>query len=246
MKIEILGVNIDQINFASTLSQIDSWARGADQKFVVTVNPEFLVAAQANPKFKEILNSADLATCDGTGLVLAARFLHGKKLTRVTGSDLSRDLLKNPNLKLFLLGGAEETITILNKKFVHANIVGSSAGGRLNSEYQLENNGAVLNQIRSSGANVLLVAFGQVKQETWIHNNLATIPNIKVAIGVGGTFDFLAGQAKRAPKWMRAIGLEWLYRLLKQPNRIRRIWRATGVFCLLVLREKNFIRNLKF
>lgn len=238
MKVEILGVKIDQINFAETLQLIDRWVGEEGQKFVATVNPEFLVAAQTNPEFKALLNLTDLATCDGIGLVLAAQVLHGTKLTRVTGSDLSQELLKNPRLKIFLLGGTEATIDILNKKFVHANIVGSSAGGQLDANYQLSDNAQIISQIKASGANVLLVAFGQIKQENWIHNNLSLVPNIKVAIGVGGTFDFLAGRLKRAPKWLRVIGLEWLYRLINEPKRFGRIWNATIKFSQLVIKEK--------
>jgi N-acetylglucosaminyldiphosphoundecaprenol N-acetyl-beta-D-mannosaminyltransferase len=240
MKVEVLGVKIDRIDFAATLNLIKDWVRGEEQKFVATVNPEFLVEAQSNEHFKAVLNSVDLATCDGFGLSLAGRFLHGVKLSRVTGSDLSLSLFNDRDFgfKIFLLGGTAEVIEVLNKKFVQGNLVGSSDGGRLNQDYKLENNEQILEQIRQSGANILLVAFGQVKQEFWIRENLAALPNIKVAIGVGGTFDFLAGKLKRAPNWMRKSGLEWLYRLVSEPKRFGRIWRATAVFSWLVMKEK--------
>lgn len=240
MKVEILGVKIDQIDFAATLGLFKEWVRGEQQKFVATVNPEFLVEAQSNERFKAVLNSADLATCDGFGLLLAGRVLQGVELPRVTGSDLSAALFENrdSSFKIFLLGGTTEVISILNKKFIQGNLAGSSDGGRLNQNYKLENNEQILEQIRQSGANILLVAFGQVKQEIWISENLAALPNVKVAIGVGGTFDFLAGKLKRAPNWMRKSGLEWLYRLISEPKRFGRIWRATAVFGWLVLKEK--------
>ena len=238
MKVKVLGVKIDQINLVGTLTIIDSWIDGKEQKMIATVNAEFLVAAQSNSRFKEILNSVDLATCDGSGPQLAAEFLRGIKLNRVAGSDLTVELLKNKKLKIFFLGGSKQVIEILSRKLVQDNIAGYCDGGRLKNDYQLENNEILVDQINSSDANLLLVAFGQVKQEMWIKNNLPRLPNIKVAIGVGVTFDFLAGLAKRAPKWIRTLGLEWLYRLIKEPQRWRRIWNATVYFSWLVLKEK--------
>lgn len=238
MKTEILGVKIDQINFSEALDLINSWIKEDSQRMVATVNPEFLVEADKNADFKKVLNSAALATCDGFGIVVAARLLKGIKLSRVTGADLTPALIENNNLKIFLLGSSQQTIAVLNKKFAHANIVGSSSGGHLDDDYQLEKNDRVLEQIKTSGANLLLVAFGQVKQEFWIKNNLVLLPNIKVAIGVGGTFDFLAGRLKRAPKLVRRLGLEWLYRLIKEPKRWCRIYNATIKFSLLAIKEK--------
>lgn len=238
MKADILGVKIDQVDFDSVLTLIKSWVKEEEQKTIVTINPEFLVATKQNEEFKRILNSADLATCDGFGLSLAGLFLHGIRMPRVTGSDLSRQLLNDPELKIFLLGSTDAVLAEMNNKFVQGNIVGSDSGGRLAGNYELENNSAVIEKIKASGANLLLVAFGQIKQEIWIHKNLKSMPNIKVAIGVGGTFDFLSGKIKRAPKWMRNLGLEWLYRLAKEPKRLRRIWQATIVFSYYILKEK--------
>ena len=127
----------------------------------------------------------------------------------------------------------------MKDKYPEAQIVGAEDGGKLKSgEWVLEENNKVIENINNSGANLLLVAFGQVRQEMWIDKNLPLMPGVKVAIGIGGTFDFLSGQIKRAPKWMRSLGLEWLFRLIKQPSRIGRIWNAVIVFGWKVLREK--------
>jgi N-acetylglucosaminyldiphosphoundecaprenol N-acetyl-beta-D-mannosaminyltransferase len=96
----------------------------------------------------------------------------------------------------------------------------------------------VIKKINDSGANILLVAFGQVKQEIWIKDNLPLMPSVKVGIGIGGTFDYLTGKIKRPPAWLRRVGLEWSYRLIIMPSRAGRIYNATVKFTWLVLKEK--------
>lgn len=226
------------LNKQQTIQLIKDWVSGSQQKIIVTVNPEFLVLAKNNQNFLNILQTADLATCDGFGLKLAGLLMSGINLPRVTGVDLSLELLQQRDYKLFLLGSTNEVLEKMNKKFVQHNIVGYCSGGLMNENYQLSQQDKIIEQIKNSGANLLLVAFGQIKQEIWIKNNLHLLPNIKVAIGVGGTFDFLSGKIPRAPKLMRQIGLEWLYRLIQEPSRILRIWRATVVFVLIIIKEK--------
>jgi len=233
-----MGINISALNKKETIELINNWVAGEKQRMIVTVNPEFLVLAKSHQQFLNVLQTADLATCDGFGLMLAGLFLEGAKVPRVTGSDLSLELLSQNNCKLFLLGSTDDVLKRLNKKFAQHNISGYCSGGVIDDNYQLPQQDQIIEQIKASGANLLLTAFGQIKQEIWIKKNLDRMPNIKVAIGVGGTFDFLSGQIKRAPKLMRQLGLEWLYRLIIQPSRILRIWRATAVFGYLVIKEK--------
>ena len=249
MKTNILGVGIDNLELGQVLNQIEEWINGDNQHLIATVNSEFILEAQKNKEFKDVLNGASLATCDGSGPMWASKFLHGQKLARVTGVDLTEALLSPPfqggvrgglpGLKIYLLGGAEGVAQGVKDKYPEAQIVGADDGGKLKSgEWVLEENNKVIENINNSGANLLLVAFGQVRQEMWIDKNLPLMPGVKVAIGIGGTFDFLSGQIKRAPKWMRSLGLEWLFRLIKQPSRIGRIWNAVIVFGWKVLREK--------
>jgi len=235
---EILGVKIDQIDLNGALPAIGRLIEGEGQHLVVTVNPEFIVEAQKNEAFKKVLNSAQLSTCDGAGLVWAAKLLKQEKLTRVTGVDLTEKLLAT-NFKLYLLGGAEGVAWSVKEKYPQALIVGAESGGKLKKDqWVLENNPAAIERIKQSGAEILLVAFGQVKQEMWIYENLKLMPNIKIAIGIGGTFDYLSGKLKRPPLWLRKLGLEWLYRLVKEPRRAKRIWNATAVFSWLVIKDK--------
>ncbi|MFA5029513.1 MAG: WecB/TagA/CpsF family glycosyltransferase [Patescibacteria group bacterium] len=289
MKIEILGIKIDQVNLPEALKLIKKWLTAEGQRQVVTINPEFVVAAQKDEVFRNILNNADLATCDGAGLVWAAKFLKQEKLERVTGVDLIEALLschpeepgqmtgqrgdptglppvspslggrslalpRNDIYKIYLLGGKEGAAKQVAEKYI-GKVAGFDQGGPLlqchpeageagrgdpieNKCWQFENNNQVLEKINASEANILLVALPQVRQEKWIRDNLAKVPKIKVAIGVGGTFDFLSGQVRRAPLFLRRLGLEWLYRLIQEPRRLSRIYNATIKFGWLVVKKK--------
>ena len=178
MKIPILGIKINQINLGETIHQINKWTVSDDQHYIVTVNPEFIVATQKNKEFKNDLNLADIATCDGIGLVYAARFLLKKKLIRVTGVELTKKLLnyqlsnnnyqinskfQKPNFKIYLLGGKNNSVKILRQKYPNK-IVGAKMGGKIDmASWTLADNNEIINNINISGANILLVGFGQIK-----------------------------------------------------------------------------------
>lgn len=242
MKVNILGINIDKISLAETLKAIERFIAGGSRHLLVTVNPEIILEAQKNQQYRQALNSATIATCDGTGLVWAGKFLAGQKLTRVTGVDLTQELLsgKIVGAKIYVLGGEEGVAAQLQKKYPRS-IVGADSGGkleRIGESWILKDQDSVIKKINASGANILLIAFGGAKQEIWLHDNLPLMPSIKVGIGVGGTFDYLTGRVKRPPAWIRKAGFEWLYRLIVMPSRIGRIYNATVRFPSLVLREK--------
>jgi len=255
MKVNILGINIDKIGLTETLEVIGRFIASGSRHLIVTVNPEIILEAQKNQQYRQALNSATLATCDGAGLQWAAKFLHQENIPRVTGVDLTLELLRGevPGARIYLLGGEQSVALELQKKYPQ-NVVGAESGGRLvtvvetlhstslqNAEKQewiLENQEEIFKKIKASGANILLAAFGGVKQEIWLHDNLRQMPSVKVGIGVGGTYDYLTGRVKRPPAWMRRAGLEWLYRLIVMPSRAGRIYNATVKFPLLVLREK--------
>jgi len=242
MNIKVLGVRIDEINLDKTLNFIKETITFNYQAQIATINPEFLVAAYYDQEFKSILNSCALNTCDGFGLMLIAKIFYRKKLPRTTGVEITEKLLQGTN-KLFLLGSTSKVLEAIIKKFPQAPIVGIEAGGMMvfkNGNWQLENNELVLKKINNSGAEILLAAFEYGKQEKWLAQNLKKLPHIKIAIGVGGTFDYLSEKIKRAPAWMRKLGLEWLFRLIKQPQRWPRIIKATIIFPYLVIKEKIF------
>ncbi len=159
---------------------------------------------------------------------------------RVAGSDLMLEICKKSQkdkYKIFLLGAlpgiAEKTKQKLEKKFKKINIVGTYSG-----KGELSDDKITTNLINTSKAEIVFVAYGAPKQEKWIYRNLKKMPTVKLAVGIGGTFDFISGTKKRAPKWMKKTGLEWLYRLIKEPKRIKRIANATVIFPLTILKKK--------
>jgi len=201
---------------------------------VVTPNPEICLAAQGDAAFLEILNRADLAVPDGFGLLLVARILGAPLRERVTGVDLMNRIAEaaaTRNWRIYLLGGepgvAERAAQMLQNRFPALIIAGADAG-----------EGGVVERIRQAAPEILFVAFGAVKQEKWIAAHIAELPSVKVAMGVGGAFDFLAGKARRAPSFLRVLGLEWLWRLIIEPRRARRIWNAVVRFPIAVVLYK--------
>ena len=240
--------------------------------FLATPNPEFLVLANKNSRFKNILNKADLALADGLGIIIAAKFL-GKDLKgRFTGVDLVKILCKEVSEKpitVGFLGGkdeaAEKTAECLQKKHPKLKIsfVGEEWPNNVNARQPRVSDDAWLSYrdpaasflpasvpstspVRVIGSpffsgiisriDILFVAFGAPKQEFWINENLQKIP-VKIAIGVGGAFDYISGKVPRAPGFVRNIGLEWLFRLTVQPWRIKRQLSLIE-FIWLVLKEK--------
>lgn len=237
---EILGIEISELDMKETIARINELLSGDSAGIIATVNPEFIIAARRDDEFRAILNHAEIATADGMGVVIAGLILKRRKLPRVTGADLSRQLLGGacPEARIFLLGGKEGIADQVRTKYLNSWIVGAESGGELNeNDWELQDNDSVIDRINASRANTLLVAFGQVRQEKWINKNLSRMPNVRVAIGVGGTLDYLSGNVRRAPGFMRALGLEWLYRLAMEPKRWKRIWNATAVFGGLLIKE---------
>jgi len=238
---EILGVRIDMSARKEALTKVSDFLHGSTQRKIFTPNPEMLVEANRDVggSFREILNTGDLNICDGRGIQLVA----GGGIERIPGTDFMLDicgLAEKEGKSVYLLGSGDdevvrETTEELQKQFPKLCIVGYHKGPEItNGQVHSEDNKQVLSSIQEVGPDILFVAFGHKKQEVWIHENLSKVPSVKVAMGVGGAFDFIAGKISRAPQWMQKIGLEWVYRLLREPWRIKRIWNATVVFLYYV------------
>jgi len=240
--VEILGVKIDNLSLQEVLEKVSGFLTDKNQHYIVTPNPEFLVAANKDDNFKEILNYADIACADGIGLIKAAKSL-GRKLTRVTGVESVyniSDLANQKKWPLYFLGGEEiiaaAAAEALKHEFPELKIAGAESGGEIIDPRQTDQD--LINRINDAKPKILFVAFGAVKQEKWIFYYLDQLPSVKLAIGVGGTFNFFSGRARRAPKLLRRAGLEWLYRLIREPSRWKRILNAVIVFPFLVLISK--------
>jgi N-acetylglucosaminyldiphosphoundecaprenol N-acetyl-beta-D-mannosaminyltransferase len=232
----ILNVKVHALTNTQTLALIEEFIASRQPHQLVTVNPEFVITAQHDADFRQIINSATLALPDGIGLLKAARFLRTTPLPeRVPGSDLVvqlAELSHRKGYRIFFLGAregvAEKAIEKLKVRYPNLQVAGFYAGSPGSAE-----NEAIVHRILSTQPDILLVAYGAPKQDKWIARNLHHL-QVPVCIGVGGSYDFIAGAAKRAPLWMQRLDLEWLHRLIVQPWRWQRIWNAVPRFSWLV------------
>jgi len=239
-KIEILGVEIDNLTMGQAILKIDQMVNSSSCHQIATINPEFLVEARHDKKFKQILNQASLAIPDGIGLLWAARRKKENFFERITGADLVMQVIKKQQHSFYFLGGAPGIATRaankLLKKYPRLNIVDAIDGGIINDS-NLAHQKQLIYEINKTKPDILLVALGAPKQDKFISRWQKDL-NCHVAIGVGGTLDYITGALPRAPHLWQKIGLEWLWRLFREPRRFKRIYRAIIVFPYLVLTRK--------
>ena len=236
--IEILGVRVDDATYAELLVQVDAYVDSGEPHQVVTLNPEMLVAACDDAAFRRMLNDADLNVADGVGLKLAARWLGHPLRERVTGSDGIYRLATHcarRGYRPFFLGAAPGVAEIVARRLSALN-PGLEVAGAFAGSPRKEDQDDVVARVRAASPDVLLVAYGVPAEEKWIARNRDRLA-VPVMIGVGGSFDFVAGVTRRAPAWMRKMGLEWLHRLIREPWRWRRQM-ALPRFVALVLRQR--------
>jgi len=244
--IQVLGIPVTAATESTIRGAIDEAVlnRPAKCLHVVTLNPEYIMAARKDPEFAYAIRRAGLITADGIGVKLAARLnqTSSLKIDRMTGVDLLNYLTAlsaTSDAPLFLLGAgsgvAEDAVRALQAAQPGARIAGWWSEGSADPAADA----AALERIRASGAKTLAVAYGGRGQTTWIERNLdaLTAADIRVAVGVGGAFDFVSGRVPRAPHWMQRLGIEWLYRLMKEPWRWRRQL-VLPVFAVLVIKAR--------
>ena len=234
-RVNILGVGIDNLNWEEALARLVALIEGGGHHHLVTVNPEYLVIAQDNGPFREVLCQADLALADGAGLSWAARLLGPPLKQRIPGVDLVRALARlsaQRGYRLFLLGAApgvaEETARVLTKESAGLSIAGYFAGSP-----SLADEDDIVARVRQAAPHILLVAYGAPAQDLWFHRQRDRL-GVPLAVGVGGAFDYISGRVKRAPVWMQRLGLEWCYRLYQEPWRWRRMLRLPRFACLVI------------
>lgn len=232
----ILGVPVHPVTMKDTLQLAQAFMQEPQLHQIATVNPEFVMAAQDDGEFLEILKNADLCLADGVGLLYAAR-RYGRPLPeRVPGSELVYHLARmaaEEGWRLFLLGAApgvaEEAAAILQQRYPGLQIAGTCAGSPA-----IEENEAIVQRVNDGKADILYVAYGAPRQDKWIARNRHTLQTVRLAMGVGGALDFITGRSVRAPVWVQRLGLEWLHRLYREPWRWRRML-ALPQFALRVL-----------
>jgi N-acetylglucosaminyldiphosphoundecaprenol N-acetyl-beta-D-mannosaminyltransferase len=235
-RVHVLGVPIDPVTQEQALSRLLEMLRSSTQHHVMTPNSEMLVEAHKNSAFRELLNRSALNLPDSAGLLWMARLTGQRLPKRVTGVDTVQALCKElpAFYSVFLLGAAPGVAELAAKELRKMNpelhIVETYSGSPRPEDAE-----QILRRIETLKPHLLFVAFGAPTQDLWIDTYLSQMPSVRVAMGVGGTFDFLAGKRKRAPRVLQIIGLEWLWRLVLEPSRWKRIWNAVVVFPVLVL-----------
>ncbi len=236
-KVKILNIKICKVTNQDVLILIENYIKSRKPHQIVTVNPEFIVGAQKDREFAQVLNGADLAVADGYGIILACKLLKKTLPERISGTELIYQIAPlacQKGWRIFLLGGKEgiasKTYQILKKNYPKIKIVGQVAG----NPHDL----TIIQQIKKAKPDILYVAWGAPKQDKWIAKFKQSL-GVPVMMGVGGAFDYISKQVPRAPEWMRKAGLEWLYRLIRQPWRWRRIYTAVIKFPIAILSQSS-------
>ena len=236
--VHVLGCRVDALGTDEALRRIVELSRGGDPSLVVTLGTEMAVRARADARFREVVNASALSLCDTIGVRYAAR-LHGVDVPeRVAGIDLIDPLcerLARAGRSVYLLGGAGDTAARAAAALQARHPALRVAGAR-DGYFSSAADGEVAATIARSGANVLFAGLGSPRQEFWLAERLEE-SGCSVGIGVGGSFDVLAGNVERAPQRWRDLNLEWLYRLLREPKRVRRQL-ALPHFVVLALLER--------
>ena len=241
-KVNILGVKVDMVTISEAADLIMKFM--GEDKFhsVYTPNSEIIMQAYRNTDFAELLNRADLLTADGIGVVHASKILKKPIKERAAGFDIAKKVLEKMNYtdhKLFLFGGkpgvAEEAARNLKKDYPELNIAGMRNGYFKEGEEP-----EIVEEINASGADMLFVCLGAPKQEQWIDRNREGLKNVRVAMGIGGSLDVFAGNVQRAPEIFCKTGMEWFYRLCKEPWRAKRMADLPKFAATVITKGKNY------
>ena len=233
--VKILGYGVDSFSFEDAVSYASTHSGQ-----IVTINPEMIESARKNPDFSTLLSDAELVVPDGIGVEIGLKIL-GHKIKRIPGIELGKALIikfSKENRSVAMVGAKAEVIDLaiknLKNEIDNLNIVYSHDGYFSDSE-------PILSELVSANPDLVLVALGSPKQEFFINSLKNRLPNATM-IGLGGSFDVWAGVVTRAPKIYQKLGLEWLYRTVKEPQRIKRIFPTLPLFVLRVLKERLSVR----
>ncbi|MEK7528861.1 MAG: WecB/TagA/CpsF family glycosyltransferase [Patescibacteria group bacterium] len=269
IKVKVLNIQFDAVTLEEARQRVLDFLKRGIQGYIVTPNPEIILEAEKNPSLVPILNKAFLSIPDGIGILWAETYQRklrhrhsflGRFFTfittftslallprlsrkvfpeRVTGTDLMQALCDSHlSYSIFLLGAmpgvAEKTAEILKKKNPNLDIIGTWSGSPRDEDFP-----EIKKEINALKPEILFVAFGAPAQEFWIAKHLHELPSVKVAMGIGGAFDFIVEKRKRAPKFMQKTGTEWLFRLIQEPSRWRRIYNAAIRFPFYIAKRSR-------
>jgi N-acetylglucosaminyldiphosphoundecaprenol N-acetyl-beta-D-mannosaminyltransferase len=236
--VSILGVRVDDVTYDEALAHVQHCVASGGAHQIATVNVEFIMAARHDLPFRRVLEQASLCVPDGTGVLWAARRQGAPLRERVAGVDLVERIAERGSergWRIFFLGAApgvaERAAKLLAERYPGLKIAGCYAGSP-----RPEEEDAILSQVQAAQPDVLFVAYGAPRQDLWIARNQAR-SGVPVAIGVGGSFDFIIGEVRRAPQWVQRAGLEWLHRLAREPWRLRRQMAIPHFMALVMLKR---------
>jgi N-acetylglucosaminyldiphosphoundecaprenol N-acetyl-beta-D-mannosaminyltransferase len=232
----------------------ERWLTTQAVHHVVTLNPEMVMQAEKDIAFRQAIQEADLRLPDGAGIIWARWYLRSsfwpllpslflfpfRVVERITGVDtvlILAELAQKHQKKIYLLGGtprqAQETARKIKKQFPQLTIITGPP-----HTFSLDGPAVVLDDIKKQQPDILLVAYGSPKQTLWIEHHRAQVPSVRIAVGVGGAFAILSEEKPRAPRWLRLLNLEWVWRLILEPHRLPRIWQAAISFPLRIRQQK--------
>lgn len=240
-KINILGVNVDKVTNDEAVERIMDMLYERGNHAVFTPNSEIILMAYKDPDFCDLLNSADLLTADGIGVVYASKILNNPLPERVAGYDMActlLDIIAETGHRLYLFGGkpgvAEQAQEKLKETYPLINIVGTHSG-----YFEADEVEEIVADINASKADIVFVCLGAPKQENWIFENKDKL-NCHVMMGIGGSLDVFAGNVERAPDIWCDLGLEWFYRLVKEPWRIGRMMALPNFGLTVLFKGKRY------
>ncbi len=237
----ILNVPFDAVTMKEAVARVNILLHTEGQHFICTPNPEIVMEAQKDRELMSILREADLVVPDGIGVVWASKYSAIPLKERVAGYDLTQNIfaeLAGTEHTVYFFGGAPgiaaEAARKMVRKYPELKIVGIH-----NGYFDAKEEKKIIRDIKNLSPSILLVGLGAPKQEKWIYENMRLF-QAKLSIGVGGSFDVMAGHVKRAPKLFQRLGLEWFYRLITQPTRWRRMLRLPAfAFTVLKMRKRR-------
>ncbi len=242
--VPIFGIRVSKVDMAATVSFLTEAVHTREPHQVITANPIMVMAALENPAYMEIMKSAELVVPDGTGVVWAAGYCREPVAERVAGFDLLHELLRQGerySWKVYLLGSTPEVIQETARR-LQLQYPGIIIAGYRDGFFKPEEDEKVVEGIVAARPDLLFVARGADSQEPWIAKYKSQLA-VPIMMGVGGSFDVISGKSRRAPKLFQSLRAEWLYRLLKEPTRYKRML-ALPKFAVKVLREKDKVTKV--
>ena len=239
-RINIFGVLLDRVDYDEACGRVEMFLQSYGNRIIVTPNAEIIMAARKDPGLKAALNAADVCLPDGIGVVIASKIIGKPLAERTTGFDFMMKVMETSDkegLSLFLLGGKPGVAEKAGEK-IKAMFPGTQIAGSHHGYFKENDEQEVIDKINNKKPDILLVAMGCPKQEIFMIHNKDKL-KFRVAMGVGGSLDVLSGTVRRAPVFMQKAGLEWLYRLLTQPLRFKRM-SVLPLFLIEVIAHRLF------